>query len=798
MLGSSPGATFGGGLLSGGLDGGSSGGGSVGVRTGRAAPTRPPPRASPAAVSPSPLAAALLADSPAGVRAGRGHASVNDLTGDDLVIYRSPHAAGGSAPRGLVVPSARGTPPLSRRRSLSAGAAYPPSPAHRAAMAAAAAASVVGFHTTASPAGDTKQQAGRVDADGTPPPGPAAKAAGAVSLLGRQLAGLEAPPTDPHKPPLKAAQAPAPVLDAEALLEAAAGEHAVFNTKAVRRAFAVARSAHEGQTRRSGEAVIEHCVETAKLCAGLGADETVVAAALLHQTLDVSMMTEERLRSLVPGDVADLVSGVSRMNSISEVLRAARDPLGAADIRAVRDMILSMADVLALLIKLADRVNAMRVIDNLEPDERETVARETIEVFAPLAHRLGIWTLKNELEDRCFNELNREEYDALAARTGDEVERASITGRVDELRASLSEAGIEAKDVVGRPKNLYGIYKKMRDKGLAYEDVHDVRALRVVVETEEECYAVLDAVHSMWSEVDGRRKDYISEPKANGYQSLHTVVLDADGRPFEVQVRTQEMHFMAEYGVAAHWRYKESLHGGSRYLEKRVAHARYMLSFQCGLIEDGKCHGESAPVACSLPAFPEHAEWCPAAGFDGVGVMPKCACGVAPHDRRSAEAPDETAAPVFVVVVDDDQVFPRELAPGARLRDVLSEDHAASIASGALCVTVNNEPCAALEWEGLDGDEGDLVLKTGDTVSLLWASPAAPPQIDLSPAAVERTRGQLQSLLASDDRMTRPGSWEDLEGAVLTQSDELDQAFLDFQQSSKGGKNKRRQNTRAG
>mmetsp|Transcript_3128 Transcript_3128/g.7675 ORF Transcript_3128/g.7675 Transcript_3128/m.7675 type:complete len:547 (+) Transcript_3128:755-2395(+) len=382
--------------------------------------------------------------------------------------------------------------------------------------------------------------------------------------------------------------------------------HEIFGAPLVKLAFEIARCAHTGQFRRDKKIYLAHVVETADILANLGLDEETVAAGLLHDVLDDTMMTQRQLREFIPAGVSDMVVGVSRMSQVS---RLNRDQLGAGDDDPAtqsdrfKNMLLSMGDVRTVLIKLADRLHNMRTLGSLAPHKQREVAQESLHVFVPLANRLGVWSIKAELEDLCFKYLNGPEFHKLESLMNDDFmarQREQLQTNLDVLQEAIKARGdIDCKDLHGRPKNVFGIHKKMKKKNLAFEEVHDLCACRVIVETKEECYEVLDLVHSLWKPMEGKFKDYIKDPKANGYQSLHSVVLDEGGLPFEVQIRTAEMHFISEFGVAAHWQYKETAGASSegrknKRIEQQIAWNRWLLTWQMEL-QDRKYRPSGSP-----------------------------------------------------------------------------------------------------------------------------------------------------------------------------------------------------------
>lgn len=321
----------------------------------------------------------------------------------------------------------------------------------------------------------------------------------------------------------------------------------------VKRAFVIARDAHEGQSRSSGEPYITHPVAVASIIAEMRLDHKAVMAALLHDVIEDTPYTEEQLKAEFGASVAEIVEGVSKLDKLK--FRTRKE----AEVENFRKMILAMTrDIRVVLIKLADRTHNMRTLGALRPDKRRRIAKETLEIYSPLAHRLGIEHIKNELEDLGFEAMYPQRYAVLQkviqiarGNRKDMIERIS-----SDIKGRLKEAGIDAR-VFGREKHLYAIYQKMKLKDQQFHSIMDIYAFRTVVKDVDTCYRVLGQMHSLYKPRPGRVKDYIAVPKANGYQSLHTSMIGPHGVPVEVQIRTEEMDQMAEIGVAAHWAYKE-------------------------------------------------------------------------------------------------------------------------------------------------------------------------------------------------------------------------------------------------
>ncbi len=325
----------------------------------------------------------------------------------------------------------------------------------------------------------------------------------------------------------------------------------------LQRAFAFSAKAHEGQQRRSGEEFIHHPFGVAKICAELRLDEQTIAAALLHDVVEDTESDIKELRDEFGEEIAQLVEGVTKLTRIQFASRE------HAEVENYRKMIVAMAqDVRVILIKLADRLHNMRTIEYLGKQKQVQKARETLEVYAPLAHRLGIHAIKWELEDLAFETLHPRKYSEIKAmvaeRRADREEHVREAGVV--LQRELDKVGVRAQ-ISGRPKHFYSIYDKMVKKGREFNEIYDLTAMRVIVERSGEegtrdCYGALGLIHSLWKPMPGRFKDYVAMPKLNRYRALHTTVIGPQGRPLEIQVRTRDMHETAEYGIAAHWAYK--------------------------------------------------------------------------------------------------------------------------------------------------------------------------------------------------------------------------------------------------
>lgn len=368
-------------------------------------------------------------------------------------------------------------------------------------------------------------------------------------------------------------------MEIQSLIELARSYNPDVDADLIRRAYDYALKAHEGQTRASGAPYIEHPLAVAHVLAELQSSAVVIAAGLLHDVVEDTKVDLSEIEAEFGEDIARMVDGVTKLSRaelerqrLEEEASEDRPPLAKTEERAanVRKIFLAMArDVRVMIIKLADRLHNMRTLDGLPPEKQARIAEETLQIFAPIAHRLGIWHFKWQLEDLGFKYLYREEHDQLAdalARTRRDREKDVEEVR-EVLAAKLKEQGISA-EIQGRAKHLYSIHNKLRREEISLDHVYDLAAIRVIVNTVSECYMVLGAVHQLWLPIPGLFADYIARPKPNMYQSLHTKVLGPVGDPVEIQIRTWEMHQTADYGIAAHWNYKEGGRPDRRYEEK--------------------------------------------------------------------------------------------------------------------------------------------------------------------------------------------------------------------------------------
>jgi GTP pyrophosphokinase len=391
-------------------------------------------------------------------------------------------------------------------------------------------------------------------------------------------------------------------MDLDALVEVLPKRYTPADQELIQRAYRYAAAAHKGQKRASGEPYINHCLAVAIILAELQVPAVLVAAGLLHDTVEDTDVTIKDLQTEFGEEVAKLVDGVTKLSQLPRVSRMTgarksrkngksapseeeqleEDRSRGADMASetLRKTFLAMGeDVRVVLIKLADRLHNMRTLGYLPEAKRQRIAKQTLDIFAPLANRLGIWQVKWELEDLAFRHSEPETYKQIAASLAERrSEREDKLVEIEErLKGLLAQENIQSV-VSGRPKHIYSIYSKMRRKGVPFEAVTDVRAVRIIVDDVATCYHVLGIIHTHWRPVPGEFDDYIAAPKDNFYRSLHTAVFYDDGRPLEVQIRTHDMHENAEFGIAAHWRYKEGMPQDKDY-ERRVVWLRSLMDW---------------------------------------------------------------------------------------------------------------------------------------------------------------------------------------------------------------------------
>lgn len=352
----------------------------------------------------------------------------------------------------------------------------------------------------------------------------------------------------------------------------------------VLKAYEYAKAAHANQKRASGEPYFIHPCAVADILMELGLDAATISAALLHDVIEDTDRTAEDIKREFGDEVLDLVSGVTKLEKI--VFKSQED----ADAENFRKIFVAMAkDMRVIIIKLADRLHNMRSLNFLSHERQQRMARETLDIYAPLAGRLGISQIKCELEDLCLKYLDPEAYEYLLYNIREKLSKRKefVNGIVAEIKELMSNDGVEG-EVFGRPKHFYSIYKKMKNKGKTLDQIYDLTAVRVVVKDISQCYTVLGLIHEKWKPIPGRIKDYIATPKPNKYQSLHTTVMTNYGQPFEIQIRTEEMHRVAEFGIAAHWKYKEGKTGEeNNNFENRLTWLREVMEWQ-GDLKDSK------------------------------------------------------------------------------------------------------------------------------------------------------------------------------------------------------------------
>jgi guanosine-3',5'-bis(diphosphate) 3'-pyrophosphohydrolase len=347
------------------------------------------------------------------------------------------------------------------------------------------------------------------------------------------------------------------VTQLETLIEAIPKYQPGADLAVLERAYRFSEASHLGQQRASGEPYLSHPLEVAHLLVDFKMDVTTVTAGLLHDVLEDTQATKAELEKEFGKEIAELVDGVTKLGKLAFSSREERQA------ENFRKMLIAMArDLRVIMIKLADRLHNMRTLQFLPPEKSRKIAQETLDIYAPLAHRLGMAKVKAELEDLALRALHSDAYVDLQRRVAKRrLEReADINQVIAFIEKKLSEVGIESQ-IRGRPKHFYSIWKKMHDQGREFDEIYDLTAVRVITSSVRDCYGALGVIHSLWKPVPGRFKDFIAMPKVNMYQSLHTTVIGPKGDPVEIQIRTREMHRIAEEGIAAHWLYKEKKAG---------------------------------------------------------------------------------------------------------------------------------------------------------------------------------------------------------------------------------------------
>ncbi|WCJ39415.1 hypothetical protein M5689_020406 [Euphorbia peplus] len=486
---------------------------------------------------------------------------------------------------------------------------------------------------------------------------------------------------------------------AKELLLKAQLRHKIFCEDFVIKAFYEAEKAHRGQMRASGDPYLQHCVETAVMLALIGANSTVVAAGLLHDTLDDAFICYDYIFKTFGAGVADLVEGVSKLSHLSKLARDNNTADKTTEADRLHTMFLAMADARAVLIKLADRLHNMMTLDALPPVKQQRFAKETLEIFVPLANRLGISSWKEQLENLCFKYLNPEQHRDLSSKLVSSFDEAMIASATEKLGKALEDDGMSYHVLSGRHKSLYSIHCKMLKKKLNMDEIHDIHGLRLIVENQEDCYRALKVVHQLWSEVPGKFKDYIIHPKFNGYQSLHTVVRAEGTAPLEVQIRTKDMHLQAEYGFAAHWRYKEHDCKHSSFVLQMVEYARWILSWQCEAMSKDRSSVLFDDSIKSPCAFPTHADGCP----------------------YSYKPESDQDGPVFIIMIENDKMSVQEFPANSTVMDLLQRTGWGSSRWSLYGFPVKEELRPRLNHKPLS--DPTCKLKMGDVVELTPAIP---------------------------------------------------------------------------
>ncbi|WOL09384.1 hypothetical protein Cni_G18137 [Canna indica] len=479
------------------------------------------------------------------------------------------------------------------------------------------------------------------------------------------------------------------------LLVGAQSRHKIFNDKAVVKAFFEAEKAHKGQMRVSGDPYLQHCVETALLLAKIGANATVVAAGLLHDAVDDSFMTYDYILREFGPSIADLVEGVSRLSHLSKLARVNNTANQTAEADKLHTMFLAMIDARAVLIKLADRLHNMMTLEALPKFKQHRFAKETLVIFVPLANRLGISSWKEQLENLCFKYLYPDQYKNLSSKLLKSSDEAMISSSIGRLDNALKEKGISYHSLSGRYKSLFSIYSKMLKKNQTMDKIHDIHGLRLIVEKEEDCHTALEIVHGLWPEIPGSFKDYIAHPKVNRYRSLHTVVLNQDMLPLEVQIRTKEMHLQAEFGIAAHWRYKEGDCQHSSFVLQMVEWARWVVSWQCETLnmDHPSSYGDNDSIRPPCP-FPTHSDSCPYS-----------------YSRQS-----NYTGPIFIIILENEKMTVQEFSTKSTVMDLLEKVGRGSTRWPGYSFTVKEELRPRLNNQPISDPNQEL--RMGDLVEL--------------------------------------------------------------------------------
>ncbi|KAH7351527.1 hypothetical protein KP509_19G001700 [Ceratopteris richardii] len=438
---------------------------------------------------------------------------------------------------------------------------------------------------------------------------------------------------------------------AEAMFRTAQACYAVFTDAIVVKAFREAKRVHHAKYQTSDDHHLDHCVETAKNLASLGASKEVVAAGLLHDVIDKPTVQCAAIKETFGEEVAYFVKEVFKISEFSKMARDNNITSKTTEANRLHTMFLAMTDTQVILIQLADRLHSMQTLEAFPQDKQLSFAKETLKVFVPLANRLGIWSWKAELEDLCFKHLEPQEYQKLREKLYHGFRQSAITASIEKLGGTLQKIGILYYELTGRHKNIFSIYTKMKRKNRNLYEMHDLQGIRLIVMSKDDCYAALELIHMLWPQFCTEVKDYIAQPKINGYQSLHTIVCSEGGLPLEIQIRTREMHYQAEFGVAAHWRYKEDNVAHSSFILQMVAWARLKLIWQCETPEIGK-HFLLSNVSLHISfLFQKHLENCT-------------------HVQLLYMIPPKEDDPLYVIILEDDKMTVDELQGGATVADL--------------------------------------------------------------------------------------------------------------------------------
>jgi len=514
-----------------------------------------------------------------------------------------------------------------------------------------------------------------------------------------------------------------------------------FESREVQKAFKACVEAHSDFGHRP---LLLDCVGTAKILCELGADAGVIAAALLHDVTTTTLLNEDDL--LLKGiseEVAKLATDVGKLTVVSKLHQASGRALEVEETRSLRELLLAMTDSRVVIIKLAKRLQTMRTVnENVSRSRRGKLAEETLAVFVPIANRLGMATIKNEMEDICFKTLHPEQYEELSAQLKRVSSKETILKAMESFEYAISNdtsmEELKPMEIVGREKGLYSVYKKMKKKNIKLEDVRDVRAIRIIIPDsvgKDGCDMVIAKVHELMSKVQGSYKDYISSPKSNGYQSLHTVVKDEAGNNLEVQVRTVSMHMQAEFGVAAHWRYKvNDTSLSSPVDESGIRWARFVLSRMQDVNDKSKVRLPGKPLIENIFPFPSSASSSDnesMASLDVSGSFDEYflndALSSSPYAKDKNAGSPSPPKMTYVILVIDGSMSIKEVKAGSKLSEVdLLDDQKTKVAVrngfssefvGIRTLRVNRENVDIDDVHDFEMKLGDLIEVTRSRVS---------------------------------------------------------------------------------